>query len=75
MAEGDRRRNPAPAAIPAGMDKRLAELRRLYVPEPTDEAQRRLDRERPRGKESFDQAIARRLRELRALCDLANHLR
>ena len=61
-------------ALPGGLADRLRVLRSLYVPERDEEARRRLARERPRIWESFDVAAAGRLRELRALCDLANHL-
>jgi hypothetical protein len=54
---------------------RLARLRVLYVPESIEEARRRLERERPERTETFDQAVARRLRELRAVCDLVHHVR
>jgi len=60
---------------PEDVAARLAVLRALYVPESIEEARLRLERERPEPEESFDQAVARRLRELRAVCDLVNHVR
>jgi hypothetical protein len=59
---------------PAGVAERLARLRALYVPEGDQEARRRLARETPGSTEPFARAVARRLEELRALSDLANHL-
>jgi hypothetical protein len=61
-------------ALPAGLAVRLRALRSLYVAERDDEARRRLARERPRRVASFDVEVAGRLRELRALSDLADHL-
>jgi hypothetical protein len=52
---------------------RLAKLRGLCVPETIDEARDRLERE-ARIEEPFAKAVARRLEELRALCELADHL-
>ena len=60
--------------LPLGLADRLQELRALYVAEPDDEARKRLARERPRPHHPFEVAVAGRLRELRALCDLADHL-
>jgi hypothetical protein len=45
------------------------------VPERDADARARLTRERPANRPSFEVAVAARLRELRALCDLADHLR
>ena len=59
---------------PEDVAARLAVLRALYVPESIEEARLRLERERPAPDESFDQAVARRLRELRAICDLVRHV-
>jgi len=59
---------------PRRVSARLAELRRIYVAERVDVGTARLERERPMRRESFDFAVARRLRELRALCELARHL-
>lgn len=53
---------------------RLNLLRGLYVPEGDAEARVRLARERPAMKLSFESAVAARLRELRGLCALADHL-
>lgn len=54
---------------------RLDALRAHYVPECVAEARARLARERPVGpREPFERAVARRLVELRALCELARHL-
>lgn len=52
----------------------LAELRRLYVPETVDEGRRRLAREGPRPVETLAETAARGLAELRALCELTDHL-
>lgn len=60
---------------PEDVSARLAKLRALYVPESIEEARERLERERPERQETFDQAVARRLRELRAVCDLVHHVR
>lgn len=62
-------------APPPGVAERLSQLGRLYVPERDPEARRRLENERPASAEPFPTAVARRLAELRALCDLADHLR
>jgi len=60
---------------PAGVALRLERLRVLCVPERAAEARRRLaDRPRTGTNTSFAAAVARRLAELRALCDLASHL-
>ena len=59
---------------PPGVAARLARLRALYVPETDTAARSRLARERPRVTEPFEAAVARRLGELRALSELANHL-
>jgi hypothetical protein len=60
---------------PAGVAERLEQLRALCVPEHVSEARRRLAA-RPRvANAPFAAAVARRLAELRALSDLASHLR
>lgn len=59
---------------PEDVAARLAELRALYVPETVEEARLRLERERPKLEEPFEQAVARRLRELRAICELVRHV-
>jgi hypothetical protein len=59
---------------PAAVARRLAELRARYVPETVEEGRRRLARERPPRVETLAQRAARGLAELRALCDLADHL-
>jgi hypothetical protein len=59
---------------PSKVAHRLAGLRAGYVAEDVDEGRRRLALERPSGDESFAQGAARRLAELRALCELADHL-
>jgi hypothetical protein len=58
---------------PSGVALRMERLRVLCVPERDAEARRRLA-DRPRTT-PFAAAVARRLAELRALCDLALHLR
>lgn len=60
--------------VPPGLAERLAVLRASYVPERDAEARERLARERPPRAESFEVAVSRRLRELRALCELTRHL-
>ena len=59
---------------PEDVTARLAKLRALYVPESIEEARLRLERERPKSEEPFEQAVARRLRELRAVCELVRHV-
>ena len=59
---------------PSDVSARFAVLRAHYVPESIEEARLRLARERPALEEPFDQAVARRLRELRAICDLVSHV-
>jgi hypothetical protein len=61
---------------PEDVAARLMRLRELCVPESVEEARLRLEAERPQpvGDEPFEQAVARRLRELRALCDLVEHV-
>ncbi len=60
---------------PPGVAERLERLRVCYVPETDADARRRLAAERQVTAVPFASAVARRLHELRALCDLANHLR
>jgi hypothetical protein len=60
---------------PEDVVARLAELRACYRAETVEEARLRLERERPVDDEPFDRAVARRLDELRALCDLVAHVR
>lgn len=60
---------------PAAIRRRLERLRELYVAEELDAARRRLDGDRPTPRETFNEAAARRLEELRALCELAQVLR
>jgi hypothetical protein len=59
---------------PPGVAARLQALRRLYVAERDVDARARLERERPGSRRPFEAAVAARLRELRALCELAAHL-
>lgn len=54
--------------------QRLEVLRALHVTERDEDARQRLERERPVCVEPFERAVARRLEELRALCNLAAHL-
>jgi hypothetical protein len=54
--------------------RRLAELRQLYVPETVEQARVRLARERPLVDEPLEVGAARRLGELRALCELTRYL-
>ena len=60
--------------VPHGVAERLAALRALYVPERLAEATA-CEMKRPRrAPEAFADAVARRLHELRALCELARYL-
>lgn len=59
---------------PERVASHLAILRAAYVAETTEEAAERLDRERPRAVESFEERVARNLAELRALCELSRYL-
>jgi hypothetical protein len=54
--------------------ERLRVLRGLYVAETAAQARQRLGGPRRATDDAFATAVARRLGELRALCDLANHL-
>ncbi|HEY8922950.1 MAG TPA: hypothetical protein VIU64_01145 [Polyangia bacterium] len=62
---------PAAAEVAA----RLRVLRDIAVIETDAEARARLRRERPATEQPFAVAVGARLTELRALCDLAEHLR
>jgi hypothetical protein len=57
-----------------GVAERLQRLRALCVAESDSQARRRLAAQPPAAAEPFAAAVARRLDELRALCDLAKHL-
>ena len=71
MTDGARRPDGHP---PSGVAERMERLRALYVPERDTEARQRLA-DRPQAANApFAPAVARRLAELRALCDLASHL-
>ena len=59
---------------PPGVAERLEQLQAVFIPEDDSEVRQRLAAERPRQSEPFVAAVRRRLRELRALCDLASHL-
>jgi hypothetical protein len=59
---------------PAAVQARLEQLAALYVPETIEEGEQRLERERPRVAELFENAVERRLEELRALDELARYL-
>ncbi len=59
---------------PTAVARRLNELRSRYHPEHVDAGRRRLAHERPARTESLAETAARGLAELRALCDLADHL-
>jgi hypothetical protein len=70
----DAQRRPA-GHPPSGVAERMERLRVLCVSERDAEARRRLA-DRPRATNApFAAAVAQRLAELRALCDLASHLR
>ena len=60
---------------PLGVAERMERLRVLYVPEREADARRCLAGGPRTANLPFADAVARRLAELRALCDLANHLR
>lgn len=60
---------------PPGVPERLLHLRACCVLERDADARRRLAAERQASAEDFSTAVARRLHELRSLCDLAHHLR
>ena len=60
---------------PEQVASRLAVLRRLYTPEPLDQARQRLELERPRVAASFAERAARSLSDLRALDELSRYLR
>jgi hypothetical protein len=66
MAEGSR--------PPPGVAERLRQLGACYIPESDAEARARLAAERPAPAEPFAAVVARRLGELRALCQLARCL-
>ncbi len=51
---------------------RLAALRGLYVPETLEEGRARVAHQPV--EEPFERSVARRLAELRALCELTSHL-
>ena len=63
-----------PELDPEQLARRLEALRSIYVPETLDEAHARLAREQPRDATPFDLRVARRLAELRALCELTRAL-
>jgi len=65
----------APPLVPPGVDDRLNQLRALCVLESDAAARARLERERPTpSPPPFVVAVVARLRELRALDELARHL-
>jgi hypothetical protein len=59
---------------PTAVHRRLERLREIYVPEELETARRRLEAERTRPRETFNESAARRLEELRALCELTRVL-
>lgn len=65
----------ADGLVPAEVAARLRVLRQLAVVESDPEARARLLRERPHTERPFAEVARARLNELRALCDLAEHLR
>lgn len=65
---------PVDARFVQEVEKRLATLRKICVLESVDEGRTRLAAERPVVAETFDKAVDRRLRELRALMDLTRNL-
>lgn len=71
---GEPRDERPAAAPPPGVASRLVELGTLYVPEADVDVRRRLTSEQPSATEPFAKAVARRLEELRALCELTSHL-
>ena len=58
---------------PEAVSARLALLRASYVPETLEQGRARMAH-RPEP-EPFERGVARRLAELRALCELTKHLR
>ena len=76
MPASDAATSPRPAAAlaPPGAGERLRALRSLVVTETDANARRRLASEVPVVVRPFAAAAASRLRELRALCELARHL-
>jgi hypothetical protein len=59
---------------PEAVQRRLQQLAELYVPEDLETARQRLESDRPKPRETFNEAAARRLEELRALCELTQVL-
>ena len=59
---------------PVRVAARLAKLAAAYVPETIEEGRLRVERERPRRDEPIEQAVQRRLDELRALDELTRYL-
>ncbi|PRP94316.1 hypothetical protein [Enhygromyxa salina] len=59
---------------PAAVQRRLARLRELYVPETLDQARVRLEAERPRTTERLVDGAKRRLADLRALDEFSRAL-
>ena len=65
---------PADARFVQEVEERLATLRKICVLESVHEGRTRLAAERPVVAETFDKAVERRLRELRALMELTRNL-
>jgi hypothetical protein len=59
---------------PRRVAARLARLRSIYIAETVEQASMRLVRERPVESIPFEVGVARRLAELRALCELTRAL-
>lgn len=59
---------------PERVAARLARLRELFVAETVEEARERFERERPARVETFEEAVARRLADLRELDELTQAL-
>ena len=74
MADDAALARPAPGLSAAEVSERLGALRAICVLERDADARARLARERPVIDQDFAVAVAARLRELRALDDLARHL-
>jgi hypothetical protein len=68
-----RSHRPAPL-LPETVKRRLDRLRQIAVVERDDHARARLAGERQKAPEPFAVAVERRLRELRALTDLAAYV-
>ncbi len=77
MSVADQSRDPSQllgSGLSADVAGRLERLRSLYVPENLDAARARLERDAAAASQTFEEKVAARLHELRALYDLATYL-